>query len=95
MNIVTVTWNGVVLAESDNTIFIEGNHYFPPDFVNREYLKESTTHTNCSWKGFASYYDVVVKGKENKDAAWYYREPKPAAKEITNYIAFWKGIEVQ
>lgn len=92
---ITAIWNGVVLAESDNTIIIEGNHYFPPNSVNREYLTKSNTHTTCPWKGLASYYDVVVKGKENKDAAWYYPEPKSAAKEIKDYIAFWKGIEIQ
>ncbi|TFH42540.1 MAG: DUF427 domain-containing protein [ANME-2 cluster archaeon] len=92
---ITAIWNGVVLAESDNTIIIEGNHYFPPNSVNREYLTKSNTHTTCPWKGLASYCDVVVKGKENKDAAWYYPEPKSAAKEIKDYIAFWKGIEIQ
>ncbi len=92
---ITAIWNGVVLAESDNTIIIEGNHYFPPNSVNREYLTKSNTHTICPWKGLASYYDVVVKDKENKDAAWYYPEPKSAAKEIKDYIAFWKGIEIQ
>jgi len=92
---ITAIWNGVVLAESDNTIIIEGNHYFPPNSVNREYLTKSNTHTICPWKRLASYYDVVVKDKENKDAAWYYPEPKSAAKEIKDYIAFWKGIEIQ
>jgi uncharacterized protein (DUF427 family) len=87
-------WNGVVLADSDRTITIEGNLYFPPDSVKKEYLRETTTHSTCPWKGVATYYDVVVEGKINKEAAWFYPEPKPAAKEITNYVAFWKGVEV-
>jgi uncharacterized protein (DUF427 family) len=87
-------WKDVVLAESDDTIVIEGNHYFPPDSVNKEYLKESNTHTTCPWKGEASYYNVVVNEAVNKDAAWYYPEPKEAAKQIKDYVAFWKGVEV-
>lgn len=86
-------WNGEVLAESNNTIMIEGNHYFPVDSVNKLYLEESNTHTTCPWKGVASYYNVTVDGKINKDAAWYYPEPSDAAKPI-NHIAFWKGVEV-
>ena len=73
----------------------EGNHYFPPDSVNREYLRESDYHTTCPWKGLASYYDVVVDGKANKNAAWYYPAPKEAAKHITGYVAFWRGVAVQ
>lgn len=88
-------WNGAVLAESDRCEVVEGNQYFPPDSVNREYLQESNTHTSCPWKGLASYYTVVVEGQENKDAAWYYPEPKDAAKNIQDYIAFWKGVKVE
>jgi uncharacterized protein (DUF427 family) len=87
-------WNGAVLAESDETIVIEGNHYFPHEAINREYFQPSQTRTICGWKGTASYYDVVVDGKINKDAAWFYPETKDAAKEIENYVAFWKGVEV-
>ncbi|MEF9475516.1 MAG: DUF427 domain-containing protein [Candidatus Mariimomonas ferrooxydans] len=87
-------WKNVILAESNRTIVIEGNHYFPPDSINREYFKDSNTHSTCPWKGKASYYDVIVKGDVNRDAAWYYPEPKDAAKEICNYVAFWKGVEV-
>jgi uncharacterized protein (DUF427 family) len=88
-------WNNTVLAQSDNTIVVERNHYFPPDSINREYFRESNTHTTCPWKGQASYYDVVVDGEANKDAAWYYPEPKEAAKQIKNYVAFWKGVRVE
>jgi uncharacterized protein (DUF427 family) len=88
------TWDGAVIAESDDTIVIEGNHYFPPDAVKRELLTASDTHTTCPWKGIASYYNVMVKDKVNKDAAWFYPEPKEAAKEIAGYVAFWKGVEV-
>ena len=87
-------WNGAVLAESDNTRVVEGNQYFPPDSIKGEYFQPSETHTVCGWKGTASYYDVVVDGEINGDAAWYYPEPKPEAKEITDYVAFWKGVEV-
>jgi uncharacterized protein (DUF427 family) len=87
-------WNAVTLAESDNTIVVEGNHYFPPDSVKREYLKESDTHTTCPWKGEASYYHVEVDDDVNKDAAWYYPKPKEAAQQIKGYVAFWKGVEV-
>jgi uncharacterized protein (DUF427 family) len=89
------TWNGMVLAESDATIIVEGNHYFPPDSVNREYFSESATHTTCPWKGLASYFTVTVNGKSNPDAAWYYPVPKDAAKEITDYVAFWRGVKVE
>ncbi|MDB5810290.1 MAG: hypothetical protein JWN94_2412 [Betaproteobacteria bacterium] len=88
------TWNGGELAESDRCEVVEGNQYFPPDAVKRECLRESTTHSVCPWKGTASYYDVVVKGETNKDAAWYYPETKPAASNIKGYIAFWKGVTV-
>lgn len=87
-------WNNQVIAESDETKNVEGNQYFPPGSVNQEYLKSSASHTVCPWKGTASYYDVVVDGKENKDAAWYYPEPSEAAKQIKDHIAFWRGVEV-
>lgn len=87
-------WNGVVLAESDQCEVIEGNQYFPPDAVNRAYLRESSTHTVCGWKGTASYYDVVVGGEVNKDAAWYYPHPKDAARQIKDHVAFWHGVQV-
>jgi len=88
------SWNGAVIAESDQCIVVEGNQYFPPAAVRREHLRESSTHTVCPWKGTASYYDVVVDGKINKDAAWFYPQPKDAAKQITNYVAFWHGVNV-
>lgn len=88
------TWNGAVLAESDDTIVVEGNHYFPPEAIRREHFQESGTHTTCPWKGEASYYNVVVDGEVNKDAAWYYPETKPAANEIKGRVAFWKGVVV-
>ena len=88
------TWNGVVVAESDATVVIEGNHYFPADSIKTEYFVPSDTHTTCSWKGVASYKSLLVAGQANKDAAWYYPEPKSAAKEITGYYAFWKGVKV-
>ena len=87
-------WNNQVIAESDKTIVVENNHYFPADAVNKAFLKYSDTHSTCPWKGEASYYTLEVNGKENKDAAWYYPHPKDAAKNIENYIAFWKGVEV-
>jgi len=89
------SWNGQVIAESDRCEIVEGNHYFPPETVRREALRASATHTTCGWKGVASYYDVVVNGEANKDAAWYYPDPKPAARNIAGYIAFWKGVKVQ
>jgi uncharacterized protein (DUF427 family) len=88
------TWNGTVLAESDETRIVEGNHYFPPGSLRRELLSETETHTMCDWKGLASYCTITVDGKENKDAAWFYPEPKLAAAEIKGYVAFWKGVEV-
>lgn len=87
-------WNGATIAESDKTVVVEGNHYFPPGSVKREYFQSSNTHTTCPWKGEASYYNVVVNGENNKDAAWYYPEPKPAAAEIKDHVAFWRGVEV-
>jgi uncharacterized protein (DUF427 family) len=89
------TWNGIVVADSEHCVVVEGNQYFPPGAVKREYLRDSATHTVCPWKGTASYYDVVVDGTTNKDAAWYYPQPKDAAKEITNYVAFWHGVTVE
>jgi uncharacterized protein (DUF427 family) len=89
------TWRGVTIAESDKTVVVEGNHYFPPTAVQHEYLRESVTHTICSWKGVASYYDVIVDGAENKDAAWYYPAPRDAARQIAGYIAFWRGVKVE
>jgi uncharacterized protein (DUF427 family) len=89
------TWNNEVIADSDNTVVVEGNHYFPSDSVNKDHLQPSSTHTVCPWKGEASYYNVVVNGETNKDAAWYYPEPKDAAAEIKNRIAFWRGVKVE
>ena len=88
-------WNDKVIAESDETINVEGNQYFPRDSVKKEFLSNSETHTACHWKGTASYYDVVVEGQVNKDAAWYYPETSELAKNIKDYIAFWKGVEVR
>ncbi len=88
-------WNGVVIAESEHTQLVEGNHYFPVATVNQEFLRESEHHTICPWKGEASYYHVVVDGKESKNAAWYYPTPKPAAKQIKDHIAFWRGVQVK
>lgn len=88
------TWNGTVLAESDATIVVEGNHYFPADSLKMEHFQPSATHTVCGWKGAASYYTVEVEGERNPDAAWYYPTPKDAAKNIAGYVAFWKGVSV-
>ena len=89
------SWNGAVLAESDRCEVVEGNQYFPPDSIRREYLRESSNHTTCPWKGVASYFDVVVDGQTNKDAAWYYPETKTAANNIKGYVAFWRGVKVE
>jgi uncharacterized protein (DUF427 family) len=88
-------WNGAVIAESDRTVEVEGNQYFPPDAIKQEYFQQSQTHTTCPWKGEASYYNVVVNGDVNKDAAWFYPSTKPAADEIKGYVAFWKGVKVE
>ena len=88
-------WNGQIIAESDETVIVEGNHYFPRDSVKAEYLADSEHHTVCWWKGQASYYHIQVDGETNQDAAWYYPTPKPAAKKITDYVAFWKGVKVE
>lgn len=88
------SWNNVDIAESDETVVVEGNHYFPPETIKRDYFQESATRSTCPWKGEASYYNVVVNGQVNKDAAWYYPEPKAAAAEIKNHVAFWRGVKV-
>lgn len=88
------TWNGTVIAESDETVVVEGNHYFPKAALRPEHFRSSTTHTTCGWKGQASYFDVVVGENVNRDAAWYYPEPKPAAEEIRGRVAFWRGVTV-
>jgi len=89
------TWKGEVIAESDDTVVVENNHYFPASSIKREHFRESETHTVCPWKGTASYYDVVVGGEVNRDAAWFYPEPKDAAKEIKDRVAFWRGVRVE
>ena len=88
------TWNGAVLAESDDTVVVEGNHYFPVESLNRELFTDSDTHTTCPWKGTASYFSVAVDGKVNADAAWYYPEPSAAASQIKDRVAFWRGVVV-
>jgi len=89
------SWNGAVLAESERCEVVEGNQYFPPDAIDRRYFRESATHTVCPWKGTASYYDVVVDGKTNADAAWFYPAPKDAAAQIKDHVAFWRGVHVE
>ena len=88
-------WHNTILAESDDTVVVEGNHYFPPGSIHQEYFRPSDTHTTCPWKGEASYYDLVVEGEVNKDAAWYYPAVKDAAAQIKGHIAFWKGVKVE
>ena len=88
-------WRNKVIAESDDTVVVEGNHYFPSDSINREHFRESAKHTTCPWKGEASYFDVVVDGEVNKDAAWYYPETKEAANNIQGRVAFWRGVVVE
>ena len=88
-------WKGQVIAESDTFELVEGNVYFPPNAVRREFLKDSETHTVCGWKGTASYYTVTVDGEENKDCAWYYPDPRPAAANVKDYVAFWRGVTVE
>ena len=88
-------WNGAVLAESDEGKIVEGNLYFPPQSIDRQYLRESDTHTRCPWKGVASYYDVVVGDATNPDAAWYYPESSDAAKHFQEYVAFWRGVSIE
>lgn len=91
---VKAVWNGAVIAQSDDTVVVEGNHYFPPDAIKTELFKPSDTTSVCGWKGTANYHSVVVDGKENRDAAWYYADPKSAAANIKGRIAFWKGVQV-
>lgn len=91
---VQAIWNDTVIAESDTTVMVEGNHYFPPDAVKPEYLESVDATTVCPWKGTASYYDVVVDGERNPGAAWYYPQPKDAAAEIRDHVAFWRGVTV-
>jgi uncharacterized protein (DUF427 family) len=88
------TWNSAVLADSEQTEIVDGNHYFPIDSLNSEFFRESDAHTVCGWKGTASYYDVVVDGQVNEQAAWYYPDPKEAAANLKGYVAFWKGVQV-
>ena len=88
------TWNGKVIAESNDTVVVEGNHYFPQSAIRAEYFTDSATHTTCPWKGVASYYSLEVDGQRNPDAAWYYPEPKSAAANIKGHVAFWKGVKV-
>ncbi len=95
MAMARATWNGAVLAESDSTVVVEGNHYFPPDSVTEGVLQPSEAHSTCPWKGEASYYNVLAKGETNTDAAWYYPAPKAAAQQIKDHVAFWKGVEVE
>jgi uncharacterized protein (DUF427 family) len=87
-------WNQQLIAESDDTVIVEGNHYFPPDSVKREFLQDSDTTTVCPWKGTANYYTLVVDGQSNPDAAWYYADTKPAADQIRGRIAFWRGVQI-
>lgn len=91
----TASWNGTVIAESDDTVVVEGNHYFPRDAIKDEYFSESRAHTVCPWKGVASYFDVVVDGRVNVGAAWYYASPSPAAADIKGRVAFWRGVTVE
>ena len=88
-------WNGATIAESNETIVVDNNHYFPDSALVKDFFKPSDMHSTCSWKGEASYYSIVVDGKENKDAAWFYPSPKTAAQQIQNYVAFWKGVKVE
>ena len=92
---VQAIWNNQIIAESDDTVVVEGNHYFKPEDVKLDQFSTTDTHTVCPWKGTASYYSIQVDGKENRDAAWYYPETKPAANDIKGRIAFWKGVEVR
>lgn len=92
---VTAKWNGVVIAASDATVVVDGNHYFPRSAVKAEHLQDSVTTSHCPWKGEASYYTIVVDGQENADAAWYYPETKPEAENIRDHLAFWRGVEIE
>ena len=88
-------WNDTVLAQSNDTIIIDGNHYFPPESINKQYFQESNKHTICPWKGSANYYDIEVNGQINKDAAWFYPNAKEKAKHFEGYVAFWRGVQVE
>jgi len=88
-------WNNTIIAESDATVVVENNHYFPPSSINKDFFKKSETQSTCPWKGVASYYTVEVDGKQNKDAAWFYPEVSEKAKAIKNHVAFWKGVDIQ
>ena len=90
----TAKWNGAILAQSDKTIEIEGNHYFPPESLQRRYLKESNHMSTCPWKGLASYYNIEVNGEINSDAGWFYKQPSEAAHQIKDHVAFWSGVEI-
>jgi uncharacterized protein (DUF427 family) len=92
--IMRAIWNDKIIAESADTVVVEGNHYFPPDAIHAEYFKPSVTTSVCGWKGTAHYYTLEVEGQQNKDAAWYYPEPKDAARQIKGRVAFWKGVKV-
>lgn len=92
--IMKAIWNGEIIAQSDNTVIVEGNHYFPPESINSEYFKPSSKTSVCYWKGNASYYTLEVNGSKNEDAAWYYPDPKEAAAEIKDHVAFWRGVEI-
>ncbi len=92
---ITATWNGVVLAESNETVIVEGNHYFPPNSINKAFFKPSSRSSVCPWKSKAGYCDIVANGQVNSGAAWYYPQPKAAADEIKDYVAFWKGIKIE
>lgn len=87
-------WNNTILAQSDKTIVVEGNHYFPPESIKKEFFHSSETKTRCGWKGDANYYSVTVNGKTNEDCAWYYPQPKPAANQIKGYVGFWNGVKI-
>ena len=88
-------WKNEVIAESDQTIVVEGNHYFPPDSVRKQFFIESSSHTSCPWKGEANYYDIIVDDSVNKDGAWFYPDPKDEAKDIKDYVAFWRGVIIE
>ena len=88
------SWNGAVLAESDKTIVVEGNHYFPPDSIHKEYFNQTPTQTVCPWKGTASYYSITINGQTNHDGSWFYHAPKDAASQIKDYVSFWRGVRV-
>ncbi|WP_018686650.1 DUF427 domain-containing protein [Actinokineospora enzanensis] len=90
----TATWNGEIIAESDDTVVVEGNHYFPIESVHQQFLRPSETTTECPWKGTASYYTLHVAGEDNADAVWFYPNPKPEAAEIRGHVAFWHGVDV-